>query len=87
MNLGRKWLENAENRRFSVKDAPILGVFDDFGAQNRFFWGVLVATSPLCESVGVLDVTPDLLNVSVLGSQRLVAGTHPPLVQLLFSGC
>jgi hypothetical protein len=47
----------------------------------------LVATSPLCESVGVLDVTPDLLNVSVLGSQRLVAGTHPPLVQLLFSGC
>jgi len=41
------------------------GVFGDFWARNRHFYSFFVITSPLREGVGVLGITPHLLNVTL----------------------
>ena len=56
------------------------GVFGDFGVQNRHFSSFFVVTSPLREGVGVLEITPHLLNVTGQGTRHLVEGTLDPLV-------
>jgi len=59
------------------------GVFGDFGAQNRHFFSFSAVASPLREGVGVLEITPHLLNVSVLRTAHLVRRTVQGIV--LFS--
>jgi len=70
----RKWLVSRVWRAF-------LGVFGDFGAQTRHFFSFFGVTSPLREGVGVLEITPHLLNVRVLGTAHLVRRTQQPIVQ------
>ena len=57
------------------------GVLGDFGAQTRHFFSFFGVTSPLREGVGVLEITPHLLNVSG-HRRRLVRRTVERLVGL-----
>ena len=66
--------------KFSVL-GPIWGVLGDSGAQTRHFFSFFGVTSPLREGVGVLEITPHLLNVSG-HRRRLVRRTVERLVQL-----
>ena len=75
MFLRRKW------RVFRLW-GPFWGVLGDFGAQTRHFFSFFGVTSPLREGVGVLEITPHLLNVSG-HRRRLVRRTVERLVQLL----
>jgi len=72
--LRRKW------RVFRVL-GPFWGVLGDFGAQTRHFFSFFGVTSPLREGVGVLEITPHLLNVSG-HRRRLVRRTVERLVGL-----
>ena len=77
MLLRRKW------RVFRVFGL-FWGVLGDFGAQTRHFFSFFGVTSPLREGVGVLEITPHLLNGSG-HRRRLVRRTVERLVQLLHS--
>ena len=57
------------------------GVLGDFGAQTRHFFSFFGVTSPHHAGVGVLEITPHLLNVSGY-RRRLVGRTVERLVQL-----
>ena len=61
------------------------GVFGDFWARNRHLFSFFGVASLLREGVGVLEITPHLLNVTGQGTRHLVAGTLHPIVGL-FSG-
>ncbi len=54
------------------------GVLGDFGAQTRHFFSFFGVASLLREGVGVLEITPHLLNAEAHG--RAVARTVQPLV-------
>ena len=60
------------------------GVFGDFWARNRHLFSFFGVASLLREGVGVLGITPHLLNVSG-HRRRLVRRTVERLVQLLHS--
>jgi len=57
------------------------GVFGDFWARNRHLFSFFGVASLLREGVGVLGITPHLLNVRGQGARHLVAGTLDPLVR------
>ena len=81
MFLRRKW------RVFRLW-GPFWGVLGDFGAQTRHFFSFFGVTSPLREGVGVLEITPHLLNVSG-HRRRLVRRTVECLVRIsaFMRGC
>ena len=55
------------------------GVLGDFGAQTRHFFSFFGVTSPLREGVGVLEITPHLLNVGGEGREPAAGSrTSPP---------
>ena len=56
------------------------GVFGDFWARNRHLFSFFGVASLLREGVGVLGITPHLLNVSVLRTPHLVRRTEQRLV-------
>jgi len=56
------------------------GDFGDFGTRNRHFFSFFAVASSLREGVGVLGITPHLLNVTGQGTRHLVEGTLDPLV-------
>jgi hypothetical protein len=65
------------------------GVFGDFWARNRHLFSFFGVASLLREGVGVLEITPHLLNVSVLGTRHLWRVPRNALFDafiLLFSG-
>ena len=76
MLLRRKW------RVFRVFGL-FWGVLGDFGAQTRHFFSFFGVTSPLREGVGVLEITPHLLNGSG-HRRRLVRRTVERLVRIFF---
>ena len=60
------------------------GVFGDFWARNRHLFSFFGVASLLREGVGVLEITPHLLNVRVLAEARFGADSQEPLVRLHF---
>ncbi len=58
------------------------GVFGDFWARNRHLFSFFGVASLLREGVGVLEITPHLLNVSG-HRRRLVRRTVERLVRLI----
>ena len=72
--LRRKW------RVFRLW-GPFWGVLGDFGAQTRHFFSFFGVTSPLREGVGVLEITPHLLNVTVQAEPRFGGDSLQPLVR------